>query len=529
VLALIGVEWLPVWGWGAAAPVAVYVLALYGKPRDKPLFSAAVVPPTVEKLTDAIVVRALGALGIPAINQAIKDDPRKGIEFTDPLHRDGPGWLANINLPYGVTAGEVMEKRENLASGLRRPLGCVWPETVTGDHPGRLSLWVGYEDMSKSRQPAWELARHGTADLFRPAPFGTDQRGRVVTLTLMFVSAVIGSIPRMGKTFLLRLLCLIAALDPRAELHLYDNKGTGDLAPLECVAHRYRAGDDPEDIEYAIKDLRALREEMRRRTKVIRGLPRTICPESKVTPDLAKDKTLRLHPVVIGVDECQIWFEHPKYGAEFEEICTDLVKRGPALAIILILATQRPDAKSIPAGIKANVVLRLCLKVMGWRENDMVLGDGAHARGVKATMFGLSDKGICYFSGEGDAPRIVRGFYIDAPAAEKIALRARGLRERAGTLSGHALGLELGDEPERSFAADVASVFDGEAALWLETIAARLREQIPETYPSITKEAVGSQLRDLRVTVKDVREQGGANRKGCQRADVAAVADLMGV
>ena len=95
----------------------------------------------------------------------------------------------------------------------------------------------------------------------------------------------------MGKTFLLRLLALIAALDPRAELHLYDFKGTGDLSPLEAVAYRYRAGDDDEDLAYALADFRALREELRRRTKVIRGLPRDLCPENKVTPELASQES----------------------------------------------------------------------------------------------------------------------------------------------------------------------------------------------------------------------------------------------
>ena len=62
--------------------------------------------------------------------------------------------------------------------------------------------------------------------------FGTDPRGRLVTLTLMFASVIIGSIPRMGKTFLLRLLLLlICALDIRVEIHAYDFKGTGDLKP----------------------------------------------------------------------------------------------------------------------------------------------------------------------------------------------------------------------------------------------------------------------------------------------------------
>ena len=70
---------------------------------------------------------------------------------------------------------------------------------------------------------------------------------------------------------------------------------------------------------YALADFRALRQELRRRTKAIRGLPRDLCPESKVTPDLARNTSLGLHPVVIAVDECQVMFEHPQYGGEFED------------------------------------------------------------------------------------------------------------------------------------------------------------------------------------------------------------------
>ena len=208
----------------------------------------------------------------------------------------------------------------------------------------------------------------------------------------------------MGKTFSLRLALLGACLDPRAWILAFDLKGTGDLSPLEPVAHRYRAGDDEEDIAYAVAAMREMRTELRRRTKVIRDLPRDLCPENKVTDDLASKKKLGLHPIVIGVDECQLWFEHPKYGAELEEICEDLIKRGPAAGIILILATQRPDAKSLPTGISANAVLRFCLKVMGHTENDMVLGTSMHKNGIKATMFARRDKGIGYLAGEGDDP-----------------------------------------------------------------------------------------------------------------------------
>jgi S-DNA-T family DNA segregation ATPase FtsK/SpoIIIE len=356
------------WHYGVYA-VLLLALGVVGTSADRRVMDRATVSPLAPpRLSADSVTRALRALGISGITA--KDAE---MSFPAPITRDGPGWRADVDLPHGVTPSMVMDKRAELASGLRRQLGCVWPEPARDEHAGRLVLWVGDQDLAKAKQPPWPLARAGVADLFTPVPFGTDQRGRVVTLTLMFASMVVGSIPRMGKTFSVRLLLLAAALDVLAELHCYDLKGTGDFSALEPVAHAYRAGDDPDDIDYALADLRALGAELRRRTKVIRTLPKDLCPENKITPALAATRALGLHPIVLVVDECQRWFEHPQHGKELESLAEDLVRRGPAAGIVTIFATQRPDAKSLPTGISGNAVLRFCLKVMGHGPNDQVL------------------------------------------------------------------------------------------------------------------------------------------------------------
>ncbi|MGG7573560.1 cell division protein FtsK [Streptomyces sirii] len=525
----------PAWLMTVSVSAVVLALGWAGESADAPVINRAVELPKAQKLTSDIVLRALGALGIPAINQA-QSKGREGFTFTAPITRDGPGWRAEGDLPYGVTVTDVIDKRDKLASGLRRPLGCVWPEAVPDEHTGRLVLWVGDQDMSKAKKPAWPLAKSGTVDLFKPVPFGTDQRGRWVSVTLMYIAGIIGAIPRMGKTFLLRLLLLIAALDPRAELHTYDMKGTGDLDPVgDRVSHRHAAGDDDEAIEYAIRDFRDLRNELRRRTKMIRSLPRDICPESKVTSELASKKELGLHPIVIGVDECQVLFEHPKYKDEFEEIATDLVKRGPATGIVLLLATQRPDAKALPTGISANASARWCLKVMGQLENDMVLGTSAYKRGVRATMFSWADKGIHYFVGEGADARIVGSVYVDGVGADAISLRARKAREDAGTLSGHALG----EEPEADAAASYDLLRDllgvvpvEETKVWNETVVARLAELRPEVYGEWAAEQLTAALKPYGIeTVQIGRRINGkvVNRRGIERAHITtAVAERDG-
>jgi DNA segregation ATPase FtsK/SpoIIIE, S-DNA-T family len=539
VLMLVVPNLLPAWVIWVCGLVAAGILGKIGTPRDKPVVGGrAVLDTKVAKLTSDAVVHALSVLGVAGINQALAKDPN-AIRFVAPITRDGPGWRAEVDLPPGVIMTDVMERRAKLASGLARPLGCVWPDGNAEVHPGRLVLWVGDQDMSRSRQPVWALRKPGeTADLFKPQPFGTDQRGRWVEITLMFVSMVIGAVPRMGKTFTLRELLVIAALDPRAELHPYDLKGTGDLSPLAPVAHRYRAGDDPEDIEYAITDLRGLRNELRRRAKVIRELPKDLCPENKVTPELSSKKSLGLHPIVIGVDECQVWFEHPEYGKEFEEICTDLVKRGPALGIILILATQRPDAKSIPTGIAANAIMRYCLKVAGQVENDMVLGTSSYKNGVRATTLSFRDKGIGYLKGEGDDPQIVRGVYIDGPDAERLVTGARATRVAAGRLSGYAAGLDLDtqDTQETStLLADVLTAIGDADKAWSESIVDRLADLRPGAYgmwgelPTGAAKAtqLANALKPYGITTKQVwgtdQDTGkGANRMGVNRDWIAA-------
>jgi len=62
----------------------------------------------------------------------------------------------------------------------------------------------------KATPRLWPLAKTGRADLFGPVPFGHDQRGRLVTVLLMFANVLIGAMPRQGKTFAMRVLMLAA-------------------------------------------------------------------------------------------------------------------------------------------------------------------------------------------------------------------------------------------------------------------------------------------------------------------------------
>jgi S-DNA-T family DNA segregation ATPase FtsK/SpoIIIE len=228
----------------ALLAVVLPLLGLAGRAADRPVTSRATDSAAVPRLTSDLILTALGSLGIGELNKGLTRGD--GVRFPGPITRDGPGWRADVDLPPGVTAGDVIERRDRLASGLRRPLGCVWPEVDPDIHAGRLVLWVGDRPLATGKPVAWPLTKTGRTNIFEPVPLGLDQRGRPVTVTLMFASGVVGAIPRMGKTFVMRLLTLAGALDPRVEVHAYNLKGGSDFDPLATVAHAYRTGDDEE-------------------------------------------------------------------------------------------------------------------------------------------------------------------------------------------------------------------------------------------------------------------------------------------
>ena len=140
--------------WAAAAAAAMLLLARFGRPLGHRIIGPAVVPPMYEEPTQDRITEALGSLGIKNINDVIKEG--RGLQFVSPVMQSGPGWNVQLDLPRGVTAGHIMERRPELASALRRPLSATWPGGVPSEHEGRLELWVGF-DILKTKPPRYPL------------------------------------------------------------------------------------------------------------------------------------------------------------------------------------------------------------------------------------------------------------------------------------------------------------------------------------------------------------------------------------
>lgn len=483
----------------------VLLFARLGRPADKPILGRVASGRKFTKLTGDLVRNALVALAVRGITAP------EQVEFCHPgIHRDGPGWLARVNLPEGVTAVKVLEKRDALAAALRLPVDQVWP-AAGPDHPGQLDLWVGYHPASKTGQPTWSLAGDtASASFFEEAEFGTDERGRPVTTTLFQRSYLIGGQPGSGKSYAARALLGIAMLDPTCELKIAEFKGTGDFLDLEDQCSTYVCGVDEEALDKGVEIGRWLVAEAEKRgRRILAARKRGEAPQGKVTPELAAKPGSGLHPVCVLVDEAHELFLHsPDAAGDFERA----IKRLRALGICVILATQIPDKSSLPPGITRCVTNRWCLSVAGQVENDMILGTGAYKRGLTGTVYRpVFDAGWGCMTG-GAAPVAVRSQFPDEETWAGMVARSASLR------GGKVVGAPIETAPARDLLADLTEVAASNGQHW-DTAATALADTWPEAYPHLTAAALSDMARTAGLASVNVKITGEV-RRGYRRTDL---------
>jgi DNA segregation ATPase FtsK/SpoIIIE, S-DNA-T family len=217
------------------------------------------------------------------------------------------------------------------------------------------------------------------------------------------------------------------------------------------------SGDESEDVLVLIDWLVELVSEVQGRYRRMRELDDVICPESKITPVISRDQSLNMPITAIVIDEVQVPLEdRTPYTVEGKkltageyvgELLTWLARKGPAAGIVLVLATQRPDSKTIPSGLRAVLGSRFALRVMDWRDSNIVLGEQMNTRGYDSSRLLASHKGVGILRPDGDTQAgadvlalTVRTYLMPNEDWHTICQRGRALRESAGTLTGHAAG-----------------------------------------------------------------------------------------
>ncbi|ADB32403.1 cell divisionFtsK/SpoIIIE [Kribbella flavida DSM 17836] len=522
----------PAAGLAAVGAAAVAGLAHYGRPAGQTLVGTAVVAPRFRKLNSDIVLRAYYAAGLGNPNRADQE-----VRFGSAMSRDArnTGSQVLVDLPYGKGWSDVAGAREKIASGLDVHVNQVF---LTPDKTSsrRHMLFVADRDPLAVPVGRTDMLDCKPRSVWQPVRFGKDERDALVRLKLMWSSLLVGAQPRKGKTFAARLVALHAALDPWVKLIVADGKNSPDWLAFRKVAHRMVFGTHPNpNDDDPIEHLRAILDEVLAHidkvNSILTTLPVDMCPDGKLTEELARDPRYPdLRVLVLVMEEFQVYFETEDQAVN-KEIAAKLSRIqavGPSAGVVILSSSQKPsgvgagDVGRLFNRYRDNHSTRFALKCGNRIVSEAVLGGDAYAEGFDASSLPVGDeyRGVGYLYGATDETPTVRTFLADASDADKILTAARQHRERLGTLTGQAAGEEL-ERASRDVLADVLTVMGPDNAAHWDTIAGRLAQQMPEQYDGTTPEAISAQARALHVPSVNVKRDG-AVRKGVKADDLRA-------
>lgn len=517
----------PMWVLVLVVAAIVTLLAHLGRPADRRIITPATVAGRFRRVNSDIVLRAYYAAGL-----GHPDKPHQQIEFGSTMGRDpsGTGSQVSIDLPYGKTFDDAVKARGAIASGLDVALSQVFITRDPSSHRRHI-LWVADRDPLAQGAGRTPLLRCKPTDIWQPAPFGLDERGNKVAVDMLWNSILIGAQPRQGKTFAARSLALYAALDPYVKLTVLDGGGKPDWRKFALVADRCAFGlamtRDGDPAEIVLEALREIKADVQDRYERLSKLPVDVCPEGKLTRQIARDPKYRMPVRLVFLDEFQEYFDLGDISKEIASLLVYLVKVAPAAGVGFVDATQRPSG--VGGGqvaqqfisFRDNHQVRFSLRTGSWQVSDLVLGSGAYSEGHDSSTLLPTYKGVGILRGAADTTPTVRTYLADADDAEKILIAARKLREEAGTLTGMAAGEDI-TRAVRDVLADVRSVIErGETGAQWEEISSRLAERLPEAYADTTAESISAQVRAFGVRSVDVKRSGKV-LKGAKTDDIDA-------
>jgi DNA segregation ATPase FtsK/SpoIIIE, S-DNA-T family len=395
-------------------------------------------------------------------------------------------------MPLGTKASDVIARTELLAANLGRLDVETWP--AVGPQANILDLWIADHGALDGPPPPWPLLHQGTVDVYDGVPWGITIRGEPIIAPLIGTNWLFGALAGQGKTATMRLLALGVALDPTTEIRIVNFKPSGDWNAFTPRASVLLVGMGTDVVTACADQLDWLVSDMQRRAETLEA---HAPGANKVPKHLAARKDLGLHPLFAFIDEVHILFGDEQVGGKTGRATMAmkaLVNMARAFNIHLLIATQRPDDRTLPAEIRDRFGMRACLHVGNEATNDMILGKPAFADGGRATDLRYNtDRGTCVVnSGFGTNTKytVVRTHYVCAHDPEThtpdhitpIITRAIYLMTKQGRTVNTALEQTTDEPVPVDHLANIHQVLRGERRVRTQVMLTRLAELNPTTY-----------------------------------------------
>jgi len=251
--------------------------------------------------------------------------------------------------------------------------------------------------------------------MFDPVHLGRDEYGQPIYVDLAERNMLLGGEPGAGKSSGLNLITAHGALSYDCKLILVDGKQV-ELGMWRACADNF-IGPSIKDAIEAFEHFQGIMND-RYRKLLATG-------RRKIARDSGDDIYL------IPIDEYAYYSATIGKKAEREEfaaLARDLIARGRAAGVIMILATQRPSHQIIDPSMRDLFAYRLAFRCTTDSSSDVVLGQGWAAEGYTAADIDPLARGVGWLLAESGVPRRIKAAYLDDDTIKYLAAYAARLR-----------------------------------------------------------------------------------------------------
>ncbi|MFI5729878.1 FtsK/SpoIIIE domain-containing protein [Kribbella sp. NPDC051587] len=303
------------------------------------------------------------------------------------------GWSGRVKMRRGQHYADAVSAVPALESALGSRVGSVRVEAVPDDAAEFVLRLV---ETDPHAQPIkWEPRTNSArASITDPVTVGIFEDGTPVTVSFLRRHVLIGGATDSGKSGLLNVILARIAECNDTVVWGVDLKKGMELAPWSKVLHRL--ADDNESAEHL---LQAAVDELETRAEFLTARGRREWYPKFDEPQL-----------FIMIDE------YAELSRKGQRLADSIARRGRAVAVCLLIATQRPTQKTMGEGsaLRGQMNVRFCLRVNEAPDVDLILGAGKLRSGWDTTGFDAPGKFLVSAAGL-DTPRRGRAYLITDP------------------------------------------------------------------------------------------------------------------
>lgn len=335
------------------------------------------------------------------------------------------GWRARFKLARGQTIDDVITKLPAIESSLGTYRGAARVSPTPDDRADQFELRVLDKD-PHADAIAWPGP--SVTSITQPIDFGPFEDATPTRVLFLRRHGLFGGVSGAGKSGALNVLMGNLSACRDVVIWAIDLKRGMELGPwASCID---RLATTPGEAIALLADAVAILEG---RADMLAATGRRVWEPAPGMPAL-----------VIIVDEyAELADDAPDATASADSIG----RRGRAVAVTLIAATQRPTQKAMGQGaLRSQMDIRICFRVRERKDVDLVLGQGMLSAGWHAHKLNAPGK-FLVSAPEHGTPQRARAYLITDQAVSAAAERHAALRPALDEVSREALTRRADDAP----------------------------------------------------------------------------------